>query len=67
MLGSVTEPGIDTPLSRTDASAAVQDIGWRYLLDTLAAAVPVRSLAQASEVAAAAVAAAGADAEGRGW
>ena len=64
MLGRVTEPEIDTPLSRTDASAAVQDIGWRYLLDALAVAVPVRSVAQASEVAAAAVAAAGADADG---
>jgi 4a-hydroxytetrahydrobiopterin dehydratase len=64
MLGSVTEPDRETPLSRTAASAAVQDIGWRYLLATLSASVPVRSLAQASEVAAAAVAAAGADADG---
>jgi glyoxalase superfamily protein len=61
---TVTEPDLDTPLSRTAASAAVQDIGWRFLLDTLAVSVPVRSLAQASEVAAAAVAAAGADADG---
>jgi 4a-hydroxytetrahydrobiopterin dehydratase len=64
MLGGVTEPDVDAPLSRTDASAAVQDIGWRYLLDTLAVAVPVRSLAQAAEAAAAAVAAGGADADG---
>ena len=46
----VTEPGIDTPLSRTAASAAVADIGWRYLLDALAVTVPVRSLAQAAIV-----------------
>ena len=39
-------------------------IGWRYLLDVLAVSVPVRSLAQASEVAAAAVAACGPDADG---
>ncbi len=64
MLSPVTEPELDTPLSRTAASAAVQDIGWRYLLARLAVAVPVRSLAQASEVAAAAVAASGADADG---
>ena len=64
MLKRVTEPDDDTPLSRTAASAAVQDIGWRYLLGTLAVAVPVTSLAQASEVAAAAVAACGADADG---
>jgi 4a-hydroxytetrahydrobiopterin dehydratase len=64
MLKRVTEPDDDAPLSRTAASAAVQDIGWRYLLGTLAAAVPVRSLAQASELAAAAVAACAADADG---
>ena len=40
------------------------DIGWRYLLGTLAVSVPVPSLARASEVAAAAVAASGPDADG---
>jgi len=59
----VTEPGLDTPLSRTAASEAVQDIGWRYLLGTLSASVPVRSLKHASEVAAAALAASGQDAD----
>jgi len=59
----VTEPDLDTPLSRTAASAAVADTGWRYLLGTLAVSVPVRSLAQASNVAAAAVAASGQDAD----
>ena len=39
-------------------------IGWRYLLGVLAVSVPVRSLAQASEVAAAAVAACENDADG---
>ena len=39
-------------------------IGWRYLLGTLAVSVAVLSLAQASEVAAAAVAASGQDADG---
>ena len=60
----VTEPGIDTPLSRTAASATAADIGWRYLLDALAVTVPVRSLAQAAEVAAAAVRSGGADSDG---
>jgi 4a-hydroxytetrahydrobiopterin dehydratase len=60
----MTELDLDAPRSRTDASAAVADIGWRYLLGTLAVSVPVRSLAQASEVAAAAVAACGEDADG---
>jgi Glyoxalase-like domain len=59
----VSEPDLDAPLSRTAASAAVADIGWRYLLGSLDASVPVRSLAQASEVAAAAVAACGQDAD----
>lgn len=38
--------------------------GWRYLQGVLAVSVPVRSLAQASEAAAAAVAACGHDADG---
>jgi 4a-hydroxytetrahydrobiopterin dehydratase len=60
----VSETDLSTPLSRTAASAAVAGIGWRYLLGTLAASVPVRSMTQASEVAAAAVAACGRDADG---
>ena len=60
----MSEPDLDTALSRTAAAAAVADIGWRYLLGTLAVSVPVRSLAQASEAAAAAVAASGPDADG---
>jgi 4a-hydroxytetrahydrobiopterin dehydratase len=42
----------------------VRDIGWRYLLGTLALSVPVRSLTQAAEVASAALTASGADADG---
>ena len=39
-------------------------IGWRYLLGTLSVSVPVRSLAQASEVATAVVSASGEDGDG---
>jgi 4a-hydroxytetrahydrobiopterin dehydratase len=49
----------DPQLSRTAASEAVEAIGWRYLLETMSCSVPVQSMAQASEVAAAAVVAAG--------
>jgi 4a-hydroxytetrahydrobiopterin dehydratase len=49
----------DSRLTRTAASQAVESIGWRYLLGTLAASVPVSSLGQAAEVAAVAAAACG--------
>jgi 4a-hydroxytetrahydrobiopterin dehydratase len=42
----------------------VREIGWRYLLGTLALSVPVPSLAQAGEVASAALTASGTDADG---
>jgi 4a-hydroxytetrahydrobiopterin dehydratase len=42
----------------------VNGIGWRYLLGTLNASVPVRSLAHAGEVAAVVLAAAGEDGDG---
>ena len=51
-------------LTRTQASDAVSDQGWRYLLGTLRASVPVGSMTQAAAVAAAAVAACGEDAAG---
>ena len=54
----------DTPLSRSAASAAIGPIGWRFLLGTLCASVPVGSLARATEVAAAAAAACGPLADG---
>jgi 4a-hydroxytetrahydrobiopterin dehydratase len=51
-------------LSRTAASEAVAELGWRYLLGTLCASVPVGSLEEASRVAAVSVAASGPDADG---
>ena len=60
----MTDPATDTPLTRTAASDAVQQAGWRYLLGTLCASVPVESLARAQEVALAAIAASGRDADG---
>jgi 4a-hydroxytetrahydrobiopterin dehydratase len=50
-------------LTRTAASEAVADIGWRYLLATLAASVRVDRLQMAARVAAAATQACGADAD----
>jgi hypothetical protein len=44
------DPDRETPLSRTAASEAVPDIGWRFLLGTLCASVPTDSLTHASEV-----------------
>lgn len=58
---SLPEP--DRALSRTDASQAVEPIGWRYLLGTLATSVPVSSLDQALGVATAAVQAADSEAD----
>src|SRR5664279_879200 len=54
----------DASLTRTAAANAVADIGWRYLLDTIVTTVAVPSLEQAVAVAAAAVEACGADADG---
>ncbi|WP_306415827.1 VOC family protein [Actinoplanes ianthinogenes] len=51
-------------MSRAEASAAVLDVGWRFLLGRLQSAVPVPSLATAVEVAAAATQAAGEHADG---
>jgi 4a-hydroxytetrahydrobiopterin dehydratase len=51
-------------LSRTAASAAVADVGWRYLLGTLAATVPASGLTSAVRLAQAATAAGGPDADG---
>jgi 4a-hydroxytetrahydrobiopterin dehydratase len=51
-------------LSRQEASDAVSDQGWRYILGEVRTSVPVRSLAEAAGVAARAVAAAGPDADG---
>ena len=51
------------PLTRTEASDAVEHLGWRYLLGTLTTTVGVDSLDQAVRITAAAVAACGQDAD----
>ena len=53
----------EQPLSRTAASTAVEIIGWRLVLGTLQASVPTSGLAEAVRLAAAAVTAAGPDAD----
>src|SRR5258708_8666231 len=62
--GVPAERAADAPLSRTEASRAVQAVGWRYLMGNLAASVPVASLQQAVVVAAAAARASGELADG---
>lgn len=54
---------MEAVLTRQEASDAVCDLGWRYLLGALRASVPVGSLALAGEVARNAVAACGDDAD----
>ncbi|MGW1535538.1 VOC family protein [Streptomyces aureus] len=54
---------MERKLSRQEASEAVQDHGWRYVLGTLQTAVPVGTLAQGITLAAEAVAACGDDAD----
>jgi 4a-hydroxytetrahydrobiopterin dehydratase len=51
-------------LTRTEASEAVDALGWRYLLGTLCASFPVESLTDALSVVGAAVLACGPDADG---
>ncbi|MEU4156296.1 VOC family protein [Actinoplanes sp. NPDC026670] len=50
-------------LTRREASEAVADQGWRFVLGTLRTSVPVTSLAEAATIAARAVEACGADAD----
>jgi 4a-hydroxytetrahydrobiopterin dehydratase len=52
-----------TPLTRTAISNAVEAIGWRYLLGTLATSVAVTSFDRGLQMAAAAAAACGPDAD----
>ena len=54
-------------LTRTEASAAVSDLGWRYILGWLRASVPAASLAEAAGLATRATAAAGPDADATLW
>jgi len=51
-------------LSRNDASGGVESVGWRYLIDTLVASVPVTTLEQGAGLVPAVLAACGADADG---
>lgn len=55
---------MEQTLSRLEASEAVQDSGWRFLLGSLRTSVPVESLARAIGLAADAVAVCGDDADG---
>jgi 4a-hydroxytetrahydrobiopterin dehydratase len=60
----MNEPEPEDRLTRTAASLAVETIGWRYLLGTLATSVAVDSLTAACQIAEAAVAVADVDADG---
>jgi 4a-hydroxytetrahydrobiopterin dehydratase len=51
-------------ISRQAASDAVTGLGWRNVLRTLMTSIPVSSLAHGTEIATAAIAACGADADG---
>ena len=62
-MGTADEEPAAKGLSRVAASQAVESSGWRYILGTLCASVPVGSLGEAGRVAAAAVAACGPDAD----
>jgi hypothetical protein len=63
LLGVDVPEGFAERLTRTAASQAVEAIGWRYLLGTLHASVPVPSLEDGLRVAGAAAAACGAPSE----
>jgi len=54
---------MSTPLTRTAASDAVEQIGWRYLLGAYETSVAVGNLAEAARVGACAAAACGAEAD----
>jgi 4a-hydroxytetrahydrobiopterin dehydratase len=54
-------------MSRTAISAAVDGLGWRYVLGLVRTAVPVGSFAAAAEAASLVSAVAGADADGHLW
>jgi 4a-hydroxytetrahydrobiopterin dehydratase len=54
-------------MSRTAISAAVDDLGWRYILGLVRTAVPAASLAAAADAAARITAVAGDEADGHLW
>src|SRR4051794_3840569 len=57
----------DVTLTRTQASAAVEELGWRFLLGTLCVSVPVGSMLAGSALAARVVDMCGDDADGHLW
>ncbi|WP_435851352.1 VOC family protein [Streptomyces mirabilis] len=61
--GGCKDVAMEQILSRQEASEAVHDYGWRFLLGTLRTSVRVRSLAQAMGLAADTVAVCGDDAD----
>jgi 4a-hydroxytetrahydrobiopterin dehydratase len=65
--GSGAGAGESRKLTRTEASDAVSDLGWRYVLGWLRASAPAASVAQAADLATRAAAAAGPDADGTLW
>ena len=54
----------EATLTRTEASAAVEELGWRFLLGTLAVCVPVRTMLSGAALAARVVDICGDDADG---
>jgi 4a-hydroxytetrahydrobiopterin dehydratase len=59
--------GAPRPLSRREASEAVSDLGWRFVLGALRTHVTVTSLAGATEIAARVASLAGDHADGHLW
>jgi 4a-hydroxytetrahydrobiopterin dehydratase len=57
----------EATLTRTEASAAVEDLGWRFLLGTLAVCIPVRTLLAGAALASRVVDICGDDADGHLW
>jgi 8-oxo-dGTP pyrophosphatase MutT (NUDIX family) len=58
------QAAMERRIPRPEASAAVSDLGWRYLLGTLRTSVPAGSLAQAAALAVRATEVCGRDADG---
>jgi 4a-hydroxytetrahydrobiopterin dehydratase len=56
-------PAVERKLGRSEASDAVGQLGWRFLLGTLRTSVPVGSLAEGAELVRAAVATCAQDAD----
>jgi 4a-hydroxytetrahydrobiopterin dehydratase len=55
---------VDATLTRTEASAAVEDLGWRFLLGTIAVSIPVGTLLAGAALASRVVDICGDDADG---